>query len=113
VLVLAVKPQMMAAVLAEVRPAVGRQTLVISIAAGIPLATLAAGLDTKRVVRAMPNTPAQLGKGISGAVGLDISDADRATAGALLGTAGALLWFDKEAMLDAVTAVSGSGPAYM
>ncbi len=113
VLVLAVKPQMMAAVLAEVRPAVGRQTLVISIAAGIPLATLAAGLDTKRVVRAMPNTPAQLGKGISGAVGLDISDTDRATAGALLGTAGALLWFDKEAMLDAVTAVSGSGPAYM
>lgn len=113
VLVLAVKPQTMAAVLAEVRPAVGRQTLVISIAAGIPLATLAAGLDSKRVVRAMPNTPAQLGKGITGAVALEVSDADRATAAALLGTTGALTWFEAEAMLDAVTAVSGSGPAYV
>lgn len=113
VLVLAVKPQSMAAVLAEVRPSVGRQTLVISIAAGIPLASLAAGLDTRRVVRAMPNTPAQLGKGITGAVGLEVSEGDRQTAAALLGTTGALVWFDQEAMLDAVTAVSGSGPAYV
>lgn len=113
VLVLAVKPQNMAAVLAEVRPAVGRQTLVISIAAGIPLATLAAGLETRRVVRAMPNTPAQLGKGITGAVGLQISEADREVANLLLRAAGDVVWFDAENMIDAVTAVSGSGPAYV
>lgn len=113
VLVLAVKPQVMPQVLAEVRQAVGKHTLVLSIAAGIPLASLAAGLGTERIVRAMPNTPAQVGKGISGAVGLRISDADRAVAEDLLRAAGQLIWFDAESMLDAVTAVSGSGPAYV
>lgn len=113
VLVLAVKPQVMIEVMAEVQPAVGRHTLVLSIAAGIPLHTLAAGLDSDRVVRAMPNTPAQLGQGITGAVALSISDADRAAADALLGAIGEVLWFDSEALLDAVTAVSGSGPAYV
>ena len=113
VLVLAVKPQTINEALAQVLPSVGRQTLVISIAAGIALKTLAEGLDTKRVIRTMPNTPAQLGKGITGAVGLDISDADRAVADALLGAAGEVVWFEDEKKLDAVTAVSGSGPAYV
>ena len=70
VLVLAVKPQNMVPAMMQVAPVVGRHTLVISIAAGISLNTMAAGLNTGRVVRAMPNTPAQLGKGITGAVGL-------------------------------------------
>jgi pyrroline-5-carboxylate reductase len=113
VLVLAVKPQSMGEVMAEVKPAVGKQTLVISIAAGISLKTLSDGLGTERVIRSMPNTPAQVGKGITGAVGRKINDADRYAAGALLGAAGAVVWFEIESKLDAVTAVSGSGPAYV
>lgn len=113
VLVLAVKPQGMLPVLQQVLPVVGKHTLVISIAAGVSLHTLAAGLDTDRVVRAMPNTPAQLGKGITGVVGLSVTDADRTTADLLLRAAGDVLWFDEESKIDAVTAVSGSGPAYV
>ena len=113
VLVLAVKPQSMLAVLEQVLPVVGKHTLVVSIAAGISLHTLAAGLDTDRVVRAMPNTPAQIGKGISGVVALTISEADRDVAELLLGAAGDVMWFDEEAKIDAVTALSGSGPAYV
>ena len=113
VLVLAVKPQAMSEAMGQVLPSVGRQTLVLSIAAGIALKTLSDGLGTKRVIRTMPNTPAQVGKGITGAVGLDISDADRAVADALLGAAGEVVWFADEKKLDAVTAVSGSGPAYV
>ena len=113
VLVLAVKPQSMNEVMAQVVPSVGRQTLVVSIAAGIALKSLSQGLGTKRVVRCMPNTPAQVGKGITGAVGLDISQVDRDVTQALLGAAGELVWFEEEGRLDAVTAVSGSGPAYV
>jgi pyrroline-5-carboxylate reductase len=113
VLVMAVKPQTMLQAMREVLPSVGKQTLVISIAAGISLHTLSAGLDTERVIRAMPNTPAQVGKGITGAVGLTVSDADRGVANELLGAAGEVVWFDAEPQLDAVTAVSGSGPAYV
>lgn len=113
VLVLAVKPQNMIPVLQQVLPSVGKHTLVISIAAGISLHTLAAGLDTDRVVRAMPNTPAQVGKGITGAVSLDVSDADRAVADLLLRASGDVVWFEEESKIDAVTAVSGSGPAYV
>ncbi|RUT34970.1 pyrroline-5-carboxylate reductase [Arsenicitalea aurantiaca] len=114
VLVLAVKPQIISQVMAEVRDAVGPHTLVISIAAGISLKQLGQGLGTERVIRAMPNTPAQIGKGITGAVGGDrLMPSDIGTAGALLGAAGQVLWFEREQKLDAVTSVSGSGPAYV
>lgn len=113
VLVLAVKPQSIREAMEQVLPSVGKQTLVLSIAAGISLRTLSAGLDTERVVRSMPNTPAQIGKGITGAVGLDVSPADRALVDELLGAVGEVVWFDDESKLDAVTAVSGSGPAYV
>ena len=113
VLVLAVKPQSMMQVLREVLPSVGPHTLVISIAAGISLATLSAGLDTDRVIRAMPNTPAQIGRGITGVVALEVSEDDRALADQLLGTTGEVMWFGDESRLDAVTALSGSGPAYV
>lgn len=113
VMVLAVKPQVMKEVMVEIQPAVGAHTLVLSIAAGISLKTLAHGLLTERIVRAMPNTPAQIGKGITGAVGMRISEDDRRVTDALLGAAGDVLWFDTESELDAVTAVSGSGPAYV
>jgi pyrroline-5-carboxylate reductase len=114
VLILAVKPQVMSEAMAQLAPSVGLQTLVISIAAGIPIRTLAAGLGTARVVRAMPNTPAQVGKGVTGAVaGAGVTPGDRDAATALLGAMGRLVWFDDEPKLDAVTAVSGSGPAYV
>jgi pyrroline-5-carboxylate reductase len=114
VLVLAVKPQVMAGVLEQIRPLIGGHTLVISIAAGISIAAISSGLGTTRVIRTMPNTPAQVGKGVTGAVtGAGASPADRAVADSLLRAAGLVVWFDEEPMLDAVTAVSGSGPAYV
>jgi pyrroline-5-carboxylate reductase len=113
VLVLAVKPQIIREVLAEVAPAIGPHTMVLSIAAGVQIATIAGALSTSRIVRAMPNTPAQVGKGITGVVGSGITDGDRAVAESLLGAMGQAIWFKSEGSLDAVTAVSGSGPAYV
>lgn len=114
VLVLAVKPQVIGPVMESLAPVVGAHTLVLSIAAGISIEKLSAGLGTDRVVRTMPNTPAQLGKGVTGAVaGAGASADDRAATDALLAAAGMVLWFDNEGDLDIVTAVSGSGPAYV
>jgi pyrroline-5-carboxylate reductase len=114
VLVLAVKPQIIDAVLESLAPVIGPHTLALSIAAGIDIARLSRGLGMGRVVRTMPNTPAQIGKGITGAVaGPEVSEEDRGAASALLEAAGPLVWFDDEAQLDAVTAISGSGPAYV
>lgn len=114
VLVLAVKPQIMLEVLTSVRSQISRDTLVLSIAAGISLEALTSGLGTDRVVRTMPNTPAQVGKGISGAVPANgVSAGNRDIAEALLAAAGKVVWFDDESELDALTAVSGSGPAYV
>jgi pyrroline-5-carboxylate reductase len=114
VLVLAVKPQIIDTVMATLAPVIGPQTLVLSIAAGIDIARLSRGFGMGRVVRTMPNTPAQLGKGITGAVpGPDVNAQDRDNAEALLRAAGPVVWFDDENQLDTVTAVSGSGPAYV
>ncbi len=114
VLVLAVKPQIIDAVLETLAPVIGPNTLVLSIAAGIDIARLSRGLGMGRVVRTMPNTPAQIGKGITGAVaGPEVSDHDRQVAASLLNAAGPVLWFNDEPQLDIVTAISGSGPAYV
>lgn len=114
VLVLAVKPQIIDAVMASLSPVVGPHTLILSIAAGIDIARLSSGLGTGRIIRTMPNTPAQVGKGISGAVpGPDVEPVDRERAEALLRAAGPVVWLDEEGQLDAVTGVSGSGPAYV
>lgn len=114
VIVLAVKPQVMASVLPDLKAIVGPETLVVSIAAGISSAALAGALGTDRVVRSMPNTPAQLGKGITGAVAADaVTGADRDLTEALLAAAGEVVWVKDESLIDAVTAVSGSGPAYV
>jgi pyrroline-5-carboxylate reductase len=114
VVVLAIKPQMMGEVLHRVRAIVGPHTLVLSIAAGISVKRIADALGTHRVVRTMPNTPAQIGKGISGAyAGSAVDDADRNAAGALLKAAGEVVWVESEADIDGITAVSGSGPAYV
>src|SRR5690606_1794578 len=114
VLVLAVKPQIIDTVMETLAPVIGPQTLVLSIAAGIDIARLSRGFGMGRIVRTMPNTPAQIGKGITGAVpGPDVNAQDRDNAEALLRAAGPVVWFDEENQLDTVTAVSGSGPAYV
>lgn len=113
VLVLAVKPQVMSAVLAELA-AVGRprDQLVVSIAAGVTLATLAGALGPL-VVRVMPNQPAMVGEGMAVLVaGPGVDAAGRARATYVAGAPGRAAWIDDESLMDAVTAVSGSGPAY-
>jgi len=114
VIVLAVKPQVMPAVLDEIGGMVGREQLVLSIAAGITVATLAKALGPDvPLVRAMPNTPALIGKGISAAFAApSCSPGQREQADTVLRVAGACLWIEDEALMDVVTAVSGSGPAY-
>lgn len=110
--VLAVKPQVMAAVLTPLKVAPGQ--LVISIAAGVPLSALQRWTPPgTAIVRCMPNTPALLGAGITGLyAGPAVSPEQRQMAEEVLGAAGRTLWVNDEAALDAVTAVSGSGPAY-
>lgn len=117
-IVLAVKPQMMAEAIAPLAGALTTQ-VVVSIAAGIGTESLARWLggsagDYQNVVRTMPNTPALIRAGITGLYAApSVSTEGRAIAGALLDAVGKTVWFDDEAMLDAVTAVSGSGPAYV
>ena len=114
VVVLAVKPQIATDAIAPLRAIVGASTLVISIMAGRTLQFLSTALDRAgALVRAMPNTPASIGRGITVAVPLRASGAQRQLAEMLLATTGAVEWVDEEALMDAVTAVSGSGPAYV
>lgn len=114
IVVLAVKPQMMDEALPPLKPAVSPETLVISVAAGKTLAFIAARLGTLPTVRAMPNTPALIGRGITGAfANVAVSAPLREKADALLSASGAVVWVDAEDDIDAVTAVSGSGPAYV
>lgn len=113
-LVLAVKPQQMRSALAPLAPLLDRQ-IVLSIAAGLRVADLSRWLGGyRKLVRAMPNTPALIGAGITGLYATpEVDAAGRAAADRVLATAGATVWLDDEARMDAVTAVSGSGPAYV
>ena len=113
---LAVKPQMMRAACEPLAAAAQAQRpLVVSIAADIPVARLQQWLGGGLpVVRCMPNTPALLGAGVTGLyAGEGVDAAQRARADELLSSAGATVWIDAEPLIDAVTAVSGSGPAYV
>lgn len=113
-LVLAVKPQDMRPALASLNGRLASQ-LVISIAAGLRLADLSRWLGGyRRLVRCMPNTPALIGAGITGLYGLpEVSAAEKERAARVLGAVGEVVWVDQEALLDPVTAISGSGPAYV
>lgn len=117
--VFAVKPQNMKDVVASARQWLQDDTLVVSVAAGIRADTLAGWLGTsdapfKRLVRCMPNTPALVGAGVTGLAALDgVSEADRALAANLLESVGQVVWVADDAALDGVTALSGSGPAYV
>jgi pyrroline-5-carboxylate reductase len=113
VLVLAVKPQQAKAVCAQLQPFVGHQ-LIVSIAAGIRARDLARWLGTTSLVRAMPNTPALIGQGVSGLAALaGVTAAQRSLAERVLAAVGRVVWFDAEEALDTVTAISASGPAYV
>ena len=111
-LILAVKPQDAKSALASI--CVGKQ-LVISIAAGLTLAALSRWLGGHRkLVRCMPNTPALIGAGIAGLYALpEVSAEERNTAESILGAVGEVVWVPEEQLLDPVTAVSASGPAYV
>ena len=116
VIVLAVKPQQMREVAAALMPHLaGVQPLILSIAAGIRGVDLARWLGGYRaIVRSMPNTPALIGKGITGMVAMDgVSERQKAAADGILKAVGQTVWLDDEAQIDPVTAVSGSGPAYV
>jgi pyrroline-5-carboxylate reductase len=115
----AVKPQHMREAVAQSRPWLTADTLVVSIAAGLRADTLSGwlgepGKPWERLVRCMPNTPALVGAGITGLAALPgVTPADRELAGRLLSSVGEVVWVDGDAGLDAVTALSGSGPAYV
>ena len=111
---LAVKPQQMRAAAAALRPLLAHE-LVITIAAGIRLVDLSRWLGGYAIlVRCMPNTPALIGAGISGLfAGAEVRAEQRALVEAILGAVGATLWVAQENLLDPVTAISGSGPAYV
>jgi pyrroline-5-carboxylate reductase len=114
VVVFAVKPQQMKEA-ARFSGLKDNANLVISIAAGVTLATLSRWLGGyARMIRAMPNTPALIGAGITGLhAPQGVSEAEKKQAEAILGAVGATVWIEDEALLDAVTAVSASGPAYV
>jgi pyrroline-5-carboxylate reductase len=113
--VIAIKPQMLDAGADAARPFVGPDSVVVSILAGKRISDISARLPAaKAIVRAMPNTPAAIGRGMTGAfASSETSAAQRALAHALLAAAGQVEWVESEALIDAVTAVSGSGPAYV
>lgn len=114
VILLAVKPQDLSAVLAEVKPHISAKTIVLSIAAGVPIKKIASVLGKRKIVRAMPNMPAQIGMGITGwSANSQVTAADKKLVARLLEAMGHALYFADEAKLNAVTAISGSGPAYV
>ena len=114
VVVLSVKPQVLPGVLEELNGQIKPGTLVVSIVAGATIASIATGLSHRAIVRTMPNTPAQVGEGMTVWTATpEVSDAQRAQAGAIVAALGQQLFVEDERFLDMATAISGSGPAYV
>lgn len=112
--VLSVKPQVLPALCGDLRGALRPEALVVSIVAGARIESISGGLAHEAVVRTMPNTPAQVGEGMTVWTATEaVSAAQREQAGALLGALGRHLYVGDESFLDKATAVSGSGPAYV
>lgn len=115
IIVLAVKPQMIETVLPPLAAALPEQAMVLSLMAGVPIKTLSAMLGgTVACVRTMPNTPASIGRGMTALFAdTQVSAPQKEAAAALLEAVGQTVWLEDEKMMDAVTAISGSGPAYV
>lgn len=114
IIVFAVKPQVMNAVAPLYKDLAAGGAVVLSIAAGVPIARFESHLGAVPVVRSMPNTPAAIGRGMTVACANKlVTDTQKAACGRLLEAVGEVAWIDDEAHMDAVTAVSGSGPAYV
>ena len=114
IVVLSVKPQVLPTVLAELRSHIRPAALVFSIVAGMPIATIHAGLDHAAIVRTMPNTPAQIGEGMTvWTAAPEVTEAQRAQAQTILQTMGSEMYVTHEDALNMATAVSGTGPTYV
>jgi len=114
VVVLAIKPQNLVEVMAELSGQLKPNQLVLSIIAGARISSLCIGLNHNCVVRAMPNTPAQIGEGISvWTAAAKVTEQQKGWAGSILGTMGKEIYVDDEKYIDMATAVSASGPAYI
>lgn len=114
IVVLSVKPQVLPAVLEELQGAVAPQALVLSIVAGARIGVMAAGLGHQAIVRAMPNTPAQIGEGMSvWTATAAVSEEQRQQAQSILQALGEEIYLEDEEYLDMATALSGTGPAYV
>lgn len=111
--VLGVKPQMLGAVAAGLAPHVGHRPMLLSMLAGVRMTTLAQFFPGSPLVRMMPNLPARIGRGTTALFAAGAGQDEVAAAEWLMAAAGSLLWLDDEARFDAVTAVSGSGPAFL
>ncbi|MCX6004039.1 MAG: NAD(P)-binding domain-containing protein [Chloroflexi bacterium] len=112
VIILAVKPQTLANVITELNGNIKPNQMVLSIIAGAKIDTLQQGLNHKSLVRAMPNTPAQIGEGVTVWTSTaEVTDQQKKAAGNILGVMGREFYVDEERFLDMATAVSGSGPA--
>lgn len=114
VVILAVKPQMLKSVATDLRTALAHKPLIISVAAGIATTSMAEWLgDNQAIVRSMPNTPSMVKAGATGLfANANTSSAQRELANGIMAAVGIVQWLDDEQLLNAVTAVSGSGPAY-
>lgn len=113
VVLIAVKPQLLGAVLPEIAAAAAGK-LVVSLCAGTPLATFEAALPESRLIRAMPNQPASVRAGVTALfAAASATDADRDRAAALFESVGAIVWLPREDLFHAVTALSASGPAFV
>lgn len=114
IIVLAVKPQASAKLFQEMKPFVDDQQLVVSIMAGVKIATIKANLGVVKIIRAMPNLPAQIGQGMTVFTSTDdVTRIELVMVQNLLNTTGKAIFVSKEAKIDAGTAISGSGPAYV
>jgi len=114
IILLAVKPQQLREVSLQLAPSLRSEQLLISIAAGVRAADLARWIGSQMIVRAMPNTPAMIRNGITGLYALSaVSDTQRDQAQKIMATVGETIWLQDEMMMDAITAISGSGPAYV
>jgi len=114
VVVLAVKPQNIKEILADLKGRLKTNQLILSIAAGVKISTITQGAGHRKVVRSMPNTPAQIGLGISGWTATkEVTTAQKKLTRTILGAMGKEIYFNNEKYLDMVTAISGSGPAYV